>query len=585
MNPTALSRLTPTLRRLAAAGTRPLAVPGRRRALRGEVVGVDLGGSCIRLARVRRAGSRLELLSFAEIPIAPALTDESPLRRPEVAAALREALRRHGMAGRPAVALVSGLDVVLRRTTMPDMSRADLLSALALEAHKYVPFAAERIALDVERLGPAAEPGQSDLLVAACDRVRVADARALLTKAGLKVLAITTPPLAFRNVMRHTRLAEGNDVTALFDVGRQTTNLCIFKHDELRFSRELSMGSQAFTEALRTIIVPGQPTVKLTDEEAERLKQEHGIPMGEDEKKVAGGIPLAHVAIMLRPTLERLVREIWGSFDYCNEEFLGESVQRVFLTGRGARLRNFAPYLESVLKVPVTVLDLGADVLASGAPSGVEPGALGFAPVLALEDLSGLNLVHALEGPEPAEGEKVAALFTLPRIATAAVLALAVDGSMVLMQHAEATGRVRSLTQARAAAQTQEPGLQALEGRMQTLRTHQALLASLSGGRPDWALLLKDLSLRIGPTLRLSEVRPEEQKPDPSAPAGTTARPRVVMEGTLMPSAMRPEEDIATTLRALMASPFFQDVRLVECTPATDGRSHVVIACGLKGAP
>jgi type IV pilus assembly protein PilM len=484
------------------------------------------------------------------------------------------------------VGLIAGLDVVLRRTTMPEMSRADLLSALTLEAHKHVPFPAEHIALDVERLGTSAEPGRSELLVAACDRRHLSEVHRLLVDAGLKVLGLTVPPLAFRSVMRHTRMAGSDEVTAVFDVGMRATTLCIFKRDELRFSRELSMGSEAFTEALRTIIVPGQATVTLTHEEAERLKLEHGIPMGEDEKKVAGGIPLAHVAIMLRPALERLAREIWGSFDYCNEEFFGESVQRVFLTGRGARLRNLAPYLEGVLKVPVTLLDLGRDVI-SWSEAGQEPGpgSLGFAPALALEDFTGINLVRALEPASARVRDRVGAVITLPRVATAAALALTVDASLTLLHHAEADSRVRALHKAHAAVQARQPDLQSLETRMQALRTHQVLLARLSGGRTDWALLLKDLSLRVGASLRLSEVRPEESRPDPTAPAGTPGQPRLVLEGTLGLASQRPEQDLAATLRSLMNSPFLQDVRLVECAPDEQGRNRVVISCGLRGTP
>ncbi|HVP38724.1 MAG TPA: pilus assembly protein PilM [Candidatus Saccharimonadales bacterium] len=572
------------LRRLLLAATRPLGVGGSQPG-RGEVVTVDVGGSGIRLARVRRAGEQLELLDSFAIRIPPPDQEGAPPRGPAVEAALREAVRARRLRGKPAVGLVPGLDVVLRRTTMPDMTGADLLSALSLEAQKYVSFPADHIAIDAERLGPAPEPGHSELLVAACDRPRVAEVHRLLTQAGLKVLALTAPPLAFRSVMRHTRLGEDGEVTALFDIGLHTTTLCIFKRDELRFSRELSIGSQTLTEALRTIIVPGQPTVQLSQEEAERLKLEHGIPMGEDEKRQAGGIPLAHVAIMLRPTLERLVREIWSSFDYCNEEFFGESVQRVFLAGRGAQLRNLGPYLEGVLKVPVTVLDVGRDVLSAGRAPQAAAGELGFAPALALEDFSGINLLRALEPPPSGARERLAAVVTVPRLVTAAALVLALDGGLTWLHHAEAESRVRALARARAAAVVHQPELQALEARMQALRAHQTLLARLSDGRPEWPLLLKDLSLRIGPAVRLSELSPDEARPDPAAPAGTPAQRLVVLRASLQPAAGRPEEEIAATLRALMASPFFKEVRLVELTPASDGRTQAVISCTLRGTP
>ena len=384
--------------RITSLGAAVLArVPGishAPRPVRGEIVGVDLGGSAVKIARMRRRAGGAELLDFAEAPLDSNEARSPQARREAMGEALAALVRARRLKGRRAVGLVHGLDVILRRTSMPALSRADLHSALMLEAHKYVPFPPERVALDFEIVGPSANgPGNVEVLVAACDRERLLETQSMLVQAGLKPLAITVPPLAFRSVMRHTHLSGVQEVTAVFDVGQQSTHLCIFKRDELRFSRELSLGGQALTEALRTIIVPGQGALKLTLEEAERLKIEHGIPMGEDEKKVVGGVALANVAVMLRPTLERLVREIWSSFDYCNEEFFGESVQRVYLTGRGSRLRNFGAYLQSVLRVPVESLDPGRELAGPNVRLPEDgAGSLGFAPALVLaKNLSAMS--------------------------------------------------------------------------------------------------------------------------------------------------------------------------------------------------
>ena len=85
----------------------------------------------------------------------------------------------------------------------------------------------------------------------------------------------------------------------------------------------------------------------LTEEEAEALKRAHGgIPSAQMETGSAGSIPLTAVAVMLRPVLERLVQELWNSFDYVHEQFLGNSVGRVVLLERGPRVRNLSEYLD-----------------------------------------------------------------------------------------------------------------------------------------------------------------------------------------------------------------------------------------------
>lgn len=549
---------------------------------RGELVGVDLGGSSIKLARIRRGKGKPQVMDLAEFALPPATASAPESRSEALREALGELVRSHGLRGKQAVGLVYGLDVVLRRTVMPSMPHADLLSALELDAHKYVPFPSDRIALDYEVIGPTADAGQVELLVAACDRERLAEIYEILSSSGLKVRGITVPPLAFRNLMRHTSLAGSPEVTAFFDVGHRSTNLCIFKGAELRFSRELSLGSHAFTEALRTIIVPGQGTIKLTEEEAERLKLEHGIPMGEDEKKIVGGVALANVGVMLRPTLERLVREIWSSFDYCNEEFFGESVQRVFLTGRGARLINLAAYLESVLRVPVAMFDLGAELaISSGKPAG-ELDSLGFAPALGLEDFSGINLERALLPAEGARARAVAAYLTIPRMATAALLAVAVDAALLELHHDGVQQRVTAVETAQARMTREAPELIKIQARMKASQNRAAIRAQLAMGAPDWSLVLKDLSLRIGPEVRLREIRPEMTHPDQASQPGAMPEQRLVLDGNVDKWVDRPELVVAATMRSLMASAFFSDVRLVESAPSDSSGTRVVITCALR---
>ncbi len=557
--------------------------PGRSAAVRGELVGVDLGGSSIKLTRMRRGKGRPQLLDFAELALPPAEAFAKESRTGALKEGLAELVRTHRLKGKQAVGLVYGLDVVLRRTIMPSMPHADLHSALELEAHKYVPFPPDRIALDYEVIGPTADAGQVEVLVAACDRERLAEIYEILSSAGLKVRGITVPPLAFRNVMRHTSLAGSQEVTAFFDVGHHSINLCIFKRDELRFSRELSLGSHAFTEALRTIIVPGQGTIKLTEEEAERLKLEHGIPMGEDEKKIVGGIALANVTVMLRPTLERLTREIWSSFDYCNEEFFGESVQRVFLTGRGARLKNLPAYLESVLRVPVSLFDVGTEFGISGERTAGELDGLGFAPALSLEDFAGINLERALLPAEVAPIRVVAGYLTVPRMATAALLAVAVDASLLELHHNGVQQRLSAMEAAQARMTQEAPELTRIQSRMKASQNRAAIRAQLSMGSPDWSLVLKDLSLRIGPRVRLREIRPEMTHPDQASQPGALPEQRLLLDGNVDKWVDRPELEVASTMRSLMASAFFSDVRLVESSPSDSNGTRVVISCALRG--
>ena len=147
----------------------------------------------------------------------------------------------------------------------------------------------------------------------------------------------------------------------------------------------------------------------------------------------------------------------------------------------------------------------------------------------------------------------------------------------------QAARRAEALARGASQIALQRPDLAALEARMKEDRARSAVRAGLLAGAPEWGLLLKDLSLRIGPGVRLSEVRPEEVKPAADAPPGTLPTHRLVLQGELGADAAQPELTLAGTLKALMASGFFGDVRLLESTAGTDGTTHFSIALAMRG--
>jgi type IV pilus assembly protein PilM len=324
-----------------------------------DLVGVDLSDRSVKVVRVLRRGARVARVESAERAL-PGPDLKPAERRSATQAALREIVRELSLKGKAAAACVSGSEVVIRRLALPEMGRADLLTALTLECRKHVNFAIEEAEIRYETLGRAERQGMRELLLLVCvaHRRRLAEVREALGESGLRPALLTIRPVALRALLRSARATAADEVVAYLDVGAATTHITVLKGEDVRFAREFGVGGATLTEALRAIVVPGQGTIELTYEEAENLKQTHGIPFGAEEAGHAGRIPLSAVSIMLRPTLERLARELWNSFDYCNEQFQGEAVTRLVLLGDGSRVRNLPEYLMAVLKIPVSRADL-----------------------------------------------------------------------------------------------------------------------------------------------------------------------------------------------------------------------------------
>jgi len=550
-----------------------------------DLVGVDVGERAVRIVRVKRRGARAAVVSSGERAIDAEGADPAE-RRELVKRALADLVRERSLKGKEAALAVSGSDVVIRRISMPPMSRADLLPALTLECRKHVNFPMEEAELRYEIL-PKPEGSESPdvpVLVTIAHRRPLDELRELLEAAGLRPSLLTIRPIALRTLLRASSRIEPNEVVAYLDVESLYTHITVIKGEDIRFSREFGVGGATLTEALRRIVVPGQGTLELSWEEAEALKRAHGIPLGSQEAGSAGRIPLSAVSVMLRPALERFVRDLWNSFDYCNEQFQGEAVTRLVLLGAGSQVLNLPEYLAGVLKIRVERADLAESAMPSRGRA--RPGQDGISSESAL----GLALTNrsALNFARPAgAGVPYRVAEAIPQRAAAAAAAVLVI-SVALpaeVNVARERGRVETL----------QHGLSALAPRMDGLRRFRAareeetrlhdLLEHLTGGQVLWSYALRDLSHRVGPDVRLTALDVLE----PEVPAAGTAQAasaqapvrQVRITGLLRTQSRRPEEVLGELMQSLARSPVLGGVRLEGCQAVSPSVSEFTITAGI----
>jgi type IV pilus assembly protein PilM len=543
-----------------------------------EMVGVDLGGASVKVAHLVRRGARIRNLRTTRKALAEVEGKQGD-RRQAVRAALREAVRELGLNGKPAAVCVLGNEVMVRRLTLPPMPRPDIHSALLLECRKLVGFPVEEAELRYEVVGQARRDGvpELELLVTVARRRRIQEVRETLEAAGLRPSVITIVPVALQALLGRAGAIASDEVVAYLDMGATTTHILVLKGEEIRFSREFGVGGGTLTDALRSIIVRGRGTVELTAEEAEALKRDRGIPLGAEEAEFAAGIPLAAVSIMLRPILERLVRELWNSFDYCNEQYLGEAVTRIVLLGAGSRVRNLPDYLTGVLKIPVSRADLPEQV--ASRVGGHEVGDRGAASELAL------GLAHLPRGAvnflTPANaGMPYRLAEAVPHQAAAVAAGLLVISIALPAQVGVVQERAR-LADMRVQLTSLAPRAGALQ-RFRAAREEetrlQDLLARLSGGQVLWSFVLRDLSHRVGEDVRLTELAVEEPAAgDAAQGAGRAVR----LTGLLRTDHRRTEEVLAGLMQVLQQSPVLDLVRLEGCQSVDASRSTFTVSARL----
>ncbi len=318
-------------------------------------VGLDIGSDAVRAAVVETSKSGAVLRRFAEMPLPPGLVqagdviDEGAVT--EVVAAL---WKRHRLPRKRVVVGIANQRVIVRQVDVPHLEEDELADALPFQVQDAIPIPVEEAVLDFVPLEEYTTP-EGDLmlsiLVVAAQRDMVEGLVRIATNAGLSVLSIDLQAFGLvRAAFGADLLIGGDGPQALLDIGSSMSQVVIVRGGITRFVRILPTGGEHFTETLMT-------GMSLSREDAEELKRRVGVapqgsPEGDDSTAIARRI--------LTRTADALIEEIRGSVNYYLTQAGEHSLDRLVVSGNGARLPHLANRVARSLNTrvePVRVLD------------------------------------------------------------------------------------------------------------------------------------------------------------------------------------------------------------------------------------
>lgn len=325
-----------------------------------SMVGLDLGSHVVKAVEITMEGGEPVLTGFARVEVPPG-GDRS--------GAIGQVFERGNFKSRNVVTSVSGQSVVVRYISMVEMSDSELRQAIRFESDKYLPFDADEVAIDCQRLNRPAQSAEGDddqmsVVLAACRNSVIEEKVEEVTNQGLTPVAVDIDVFALANAweLSDTRdeefESEEQQTIALVDVGASRTTINVICDGETCFSREIGIGGSDMTQAVAR-------RLGLEILEAETLKR---APEGRE----------AEISRAIAPVLEDLVSEISLSLDFV-ENREGLRVEEVLLSGGGCLAAGVVPFIEQStgrparMWNPVQAVRIGprvdADDLAASAPS------------------------------------------------------------------------------------------------------------------------------------------------------------------------------------------------------------------------
>jgi type IV pilus assembly protein PilM len=168
----------------------------------GTYLGIDIGGSAVKLALVR--GGRVQRLCSSALP--DNLVRESRITSPDaMGEELRRVLRESRIAAKNCALVLPPEAAFVRRVTLPYMTVEQLHINLPYEFHDYIQKDKDEYFYDYVVAGvgkdASGSPKTLDLLAAAAPKETIGSYRVMLRKAGLKLSVAVPEYLTYRNLI------------------------------------------------------------------------------------------------------------------------------------------------------------------------------------------------------------------------------------------------------------------------------------------------------------------------------------------------------------------------------------------------
>ena len=309
------------------------------------VVGLDIGSSAVKAVELKPSGKGYKVTAFGAEPVpADAIVDGAIIDAVSVADAIRRVFEgKKAFKTKEVCASLSGNAVIVKKITLPVMTENELAESIYWEAEQYIPFDIQDVNLDYQILDPgtgANSRGSRDVLLVAAKKEKIAYYTNVIAQSGRTPVIVDVDAFALQNAFEVNYGLEAGRVVVLLNAGASAININILQGDQSVFTRDISMGGNAYTEAV-------QKELDLPFESAEQLKK--GIPVD--------GATFEEAQPVLHAVTENVLLEIQKTFDFFKASASTDQIDRIMLSGGASRVDGFREMVQERFNAPVEDFD------------------------------------------------------------------------------------------------------------------------------------------------------------------------------------------------------------------------------------
>ena len=232
-----------------------------------QCIGLDIGSSSVKAVQLKKKGGGWALQAFGMQPLVPqTIVDGTIMDQGAVADAIRALWQRPcGLKQKEVAIAIAGHSVIIKKISVPMMRPEELAQNIRSEAEHHIPFGRDDVEIDYHVTQAQTTSGQTELLLVAAKKEVVSDYVQVVRDAGLIPQVVDVAAFASQNGFEVNYPLDPRETVVLITIGAAISNINIVKAGVSLFTRDVTIGGNAFTEEI-------QKQMQIAADEAEAYK-------------------------------------------------------------------------------------------------------------------------------------------------------------------------------------------------------------------------------------------------------------------------------------------------------------------------
>lgn len=317
-------------------------------------LGVDIGGSSIKIVELKKEAGGLKLLSYG---FSESLKIDSGVDwqkdKKFTASVINKIREKSNIKSDNAIAALPTFSVFSSVLNLHNVNPKDISSAAQWEAKKVMPLPLEEMILDwrkIEDENKGKKDKNTKILLIGAPKSLIQKYMAVFKEAKINLLSLETETFS----LVRSLLGDDKATSMIIEIGVSSSDISIISKNIPILSRSLDVGGANITNTI-------SKNLNIGAERAEQFKYDLGIDLLGKKNEI---IPQSII-----DSVNSIVNEVKHIRDLY-EERNNDKIEKIILSGGSALLPNFSEYLSQILNMNVIIGDPWARV---SYPSDLEP--------------------------------------------------------------------------------------------------------------------------------------------------------------------------------------------------------------------